>query len=430
MNQHLFSLAASAFKQCHEVLHDPGKELLVFILTDKDRKQDKNIPYSYLIAYAMKHSSMTNNHLQHMVNKIRMELQRRHIPILCEVYDGQWHKHVTENADSHRLTQLFGCDNWNHIADLTKDKCIEQLIGMCVVKNSPHSLIRDKQIVHEEQLAVSNLHIEKDSNNELHVSTTEGKMWFVHSVHPLSRQDLYRKIEVDLSYNNDNKYLVCENKYVHEVTGEKVKRLRKYKFTSVFIAAKNIDQQTKQWKKKQIGLAENETSLLDMLKVNRSQRDEDLDNINIDDITNNEQNTNFETYLKSGECPLLENILNELQRKNVQKWESVTLDELFSEYLLNGQALLKETNLKEIGIIFLELRCITGCIWHTNDMLKAEKVNVIVKAFCGTNFAEVKQRTKKIHNPNLLILCCTNVIKGNNFLVEHIQIPLALVATD
>ena len=75
--------------------------------------------------------------------------------------------------------------------------------------------------------------------------------------------------------------------------------------------------------------------------------------------------------------------------------ETVTLDELLSEYLINGQALVKETNLKEIGIILLELRCVTGCIWHTNDMLKAEKVNAIVKAFGGTNFAEVKRCSKK-----------------------------------
>ena len=218
---------------------------------------------------------------------------------------------------------------------------------------------------------------------------------------------------------------MCENKYAHKATWEKVKRLRKYKFTSVFSSAEKNDQQTKQRKRKQIGLVENETSLLDILKVNRSERDEDLDNINIDDIAINEQNTNLETYLKSGDCPLLENILNELQRKNAQKWESVTLDELFSEYLINGQALVKETNLKEIGIILLELRCISGCIWHTNDMLKAEKINAIVKAFGGTNFAEVKRCSKKIHNPDSLILCCMNVIKGNEFPVEHIQIPLA-----
>ena len=30
-NQHLFSLSTSVFKQCHEVLHDPSKELLVFM---------------------------------------------------------------------------------------------------------------------------------------------------------------------------------------------------------------------------------------------------------------------------------------------------------------------------------------------------------------------------------------------------------------
>ena len=96
-----------------------------------------------------------------------------------------------------------------------------------------------------------------------------------------------------------------------------------------------------------------------------TERDEDLDNINIDDIPTNQQNTTLENYLKSGDCPLLENILNELQRKNAQKWESVTLDELYSEYLINGQALVKETNLKEIAIILLGLRCISGRIWHT-----------------------------------------------------------------
>ena len=225
---------------------------------------------------------------------------------------------------------------------------------------------------------------------------------------------------MDLSYKNDNEYLLCEKKYACEATGEKVKKLRKYKFTSVFSCAAKNDQQTKQWKRKQIGLVENETSLLDILKVNTSECDEDLDNINIDDIATNQQN-----YLKSGDCLLLENILNGLQRKNAQKWESVTLDELFSEYLINGQVLVKETNLKEIAIILLELRCISGRIWHTNDMLKAEKVNVIVKAFGGTHFTEVKQCSKKIHNPDLLILCCMNVIKGNDFPVEHIQIPLA-----
>ena len=86
-------------------------------------------------------------------------------------------------------------------------------------------------------MTVCNLHIEKGSNNELHVSTTDGKMQYVHSVHPLSHPDLYHKSQVDLSYKSDNEYVLCENKYACKDTGEKVKRLRKYKFTSVFSSA-------------------------------------------------------------------------------------------------------------------------------------------------------------------------------------------------
>ena len=59
------------------MLRDPGKELLVFMLTDKDRKQDKNEPYSYPVAYALKGSSMTNAHLEHLVNNVHEELIKR-----------------------------------------------------------------------------------------------------------------------------------------------------------------------------------------------------------------------------------------------------------------------------------------------------------------------------------------------------------------
>ena len=45
MSQNLATNAKSAFRECHQVLRDPGKELLVFMLTDKDRKQHKNVPF-------------------------------------------------------------------------------------------------------------------------------------------------------------------------------------------------------------------------------------------------------------------------------------------------------------------------------------------------------------------------------------------------
>ena len=49
------------------------------MLTDKDRKQSKNVPYSYPVAYAMKGNSMTNKHLEFLVDKVRNELKERRI---------------------------------------------------------------------------------------------------------------------------------------------------------------------------------------------------------------------------------------------------------------------------------------------------------------------------------------------------------------
>ena len=82
MSKNLHVNATSSFQECHQVLCNPGKELLVFMITDKDRKQQRNIPYSYPVAYALKGACMNNSHLQYMVDKVHTELRKRNIPIL------------------------------------------------------------------------------------------------------------------------------------------------------------------------------------------------------------------------------------------------------------------------------------------------------------------------------------------------------------
>ena len=54
------------FKNVIKFFATPGKELLVFMITDKNRKQQRNIPYSYTVAYALKGACMNNSHLQYM----------------------------------------------------------------------------------------------------------------------------------------------------------------------------------------------------------------------------------------------------------------------------------------------------------------------------------------------------------------------------
>ena len=134
-NRKISSEAISAFNACHEVLRTPAKELVVFMLTNKDHKQNKHILYSYPIAYAMKGSSMTNADLQFMVDKLCNVLLHKNIPILCEAYDGQWHNHITHTINGGPLTKMHGRSTWSRISKLSKDKCIEEL--------SVHSIVKD-----------------------------------------------------------------------------------------------------------------------------------------------------------------------------------------------------------------------------------------------------------------------------------------------
>ena len=186
MSENLSVNATSSFQECHQVLRDPGKELLVFMITDKDRKQQRNIPYSYPVAYALKGACMNNSHLQYMVDKVRTELRKRNIPILCETYDGQWHKHITENNLSMHLMKLHGKDTWNKCCALSKDKCIEKINQMSIVKKSTLQQILSASLDISHGILFPGICIEKGSNSQLFVESEQCRMLHVHSIHPNS----------------------------------------------------------------------------------------------------------------------------------------------------------------------------------------------------------------------------------------------------
>ena len=422
MNTQISQKALGAFKECHQVLRDPGKELLVFMLTDKDRKYDKNVPYSFPVAYALKGSSMTNAHLKCMVDKLRDELKLRHIPVICETYDGQWHKNITEHSSGARLTRLFGRDNWNRISNLTKDKCLEQIISISIVKKSTQTIVSQAALNKGSEICMTEINIERKQNGSLHVWSGTKQMQYVHSITPTSCPDLFKFEEIQ-----ENTEL-SSNEIVTQQTNPDG-TCRTLKCTSVFKEFMLPQQQEKKSKhvKRKIGLTENEKSLLDILVTHGFQVEEDIDNANADNYAAREDNITLENYLKSDRTPLLRNILNELQNFNSVKWSDTTIDDLFPDMLTDGDVLMKKTTLKELQIICVELRCISGRNWSSSDMVKHEIVNTIVRGFGGNSFAdrpERKRETRKF-NPETLLRECTNLIKGSDYPVEHIQVPLA-----
>ena len=83
------------------------------------------------MAYALKGKSMSTADLWHLINTCRNELLKRNIPILCEVYDGQWKNVVTFNKAREPLTLLqMSKKSWDAVLRMSKDRMIQELMKL------------------------------------------------------------------------------------------------------------------------------------------------------------------------------------------------------------------------------------------------------------------------------------------------------------
>ena len=190
---------------------------------------------------------------------------------------------------------------------------------------------------------------------------------------------------------------------------------------------KKLNNEEKQRKKGRLfGLQENEQNLLDvMFTSGHLQPVEEENNDNPQDTPGYPITPTLEGFLHSDNCLLLANILNELSNSNQKKWEGKTMDDLFPGLLNNRPALYSEATVKDLNLICVKMRCFTGHNWSSSNMVKAEILNVIVKAFGSDIFIDVERRKKKMFNPETLTTTCINYIKSIEYPTEHIQIPLA-----
>ena len=123
-----------------------------------------------------------------------------------------------------------------------------------------------------------------------------------------------------------------EEKYVREPDGLKVKKNRKYMYTSI-LEGKECGVQKPETKRHHlVGLQDNEQNILDIVKPQTEQNvnDNDID----DNVLNNARNENdniiaLDQYLCSDESSVLSNILSELKNSNIDKWNMKTIEDLY-----------------------------------------------------------------------------------------------------
>ena len=137
-------------------------------------------------------------------------------------------------------------------------------------------------------------------------------------------------------------------------------------------------------------------------------------------------NINLENYLLSNDCPLLDNILTQLKVFNSQKWDGQTNEYMYTNLLTDARELKKMCTLKELMIIATELRCYTGRIWYSANLLKAENANIIVSAFGGTKVTndETSRKKDRVYQLDTLVILASCTLKSETYPVKHLQISL------
>ena len=220
-----------------------------------------------------------------------------------------------------------------------------------------------------------------------------------------------------------NSVVIEEEKYLCEEDGFKVKQKRKYMCTSIF-QNNELGKKSELKRNHIIGLQENERSILDIVRP----LTEENEGIN-EEILNNQPNENeqfltLEQYLGSEESSILQNILNELRNSNVEKWSAKSIEDLYPGLLTMGTALMEEATVKELNIVCMELCCFTGQNWASSNMVKAEIVNSIIKAFGGINTVEVEHRKKRFSTLKVLSLIVLITLKAMNFQKSTFKYPL------
>ena len=127
----------------HNVLRLQATELLVFIISDKDRLQHSSAPNNMPIAHALKGRCLSNSELRFLINKLRDTLHEREIKVLCEIYDGQWQYTVMHDEDGNPLNRLrVSSGIWSRISKLSKSRIFNELMTVANLNLGDMDLLR------------------------------------------------------------------------------------------------------------------------------------------------------------------------------------------------------------------------------------------------------------------------------------------------
>ena len=365
--------AKTLFEDIHNTLRQEAQEVLVFMLSDHNRHHEEFIQYSLPLGYTMKGKTLKNAELRFLVNHCRNRLNELEIPILCEVYNGQWQNLCMTSESGEPLTQLrLIKPTWQRVQKFSKEKCIQELCLTSKLKVTDLEIIATEKRLEKGTRNCYNITIEKNNSDGFSVTSRGGEYF---------SEPAIRHIK---TVNHDTYPQLWE--------------------TSDGGPTELDEDKLKGRKKKLVGLRESEKNLVHLLNSEVvTALEEELgeegvemsENI-LEETDNSEQLLRM--ALRHSDISLLNEILEDLREHNPKKWLDITTEDLYPRILTSATELNRKCTIADLNLIGKVLEHKTGRRFFNSGEKKAWNINIITKAFGGENFLEIPLRrdcTKK-----------------------------------
>lgn len=373
--------AKIVFTSCYNALREPASEVLLWMLSCKDRMQEKNVPNSAPLCYHMKGKHFSMATARELVEKVRDKLKENEVNVLCENYDGQFHSVIVRSIDGDPLT-LIQVQKvvWSTVALRSKDFVLSLMLDTNSLSNSDLDILRVARCLPEGKTYYTNLCVEKYCNPMRITIGSRGGPNFKGGV-----ADKF-------------KFVPVTSAEIVRYTEEVVARRKQAKIYGLKNDERNI-------------LSAIHPDLLEDVDVDIF--DDYVEELEEDELPDlNDRSNPLKDVLSNEHFLLLEHMLQALKDFH-PKWHNKTINDLYPDLLTNANKLNQDCTKNDLEVMAKVLSAYTpDRTWYVSSKRKAYNVNLVAAAFESTiRVADVSKRRKKFTPQSLLQLCRKELMK-------------------
>lgn len=144
----MLSSVSVALKEAYELNRKEATEVLVWLLSDTDRKWNAEIPHSVPVAYALKGYSLGTKPMRSIHNYVLQAGHDENLDVICSCFDGQWIRLATRDENNRPLTILqLQRDVEEKAKKFSRSAIIKDIVTTPVIKDMEDDIFieRDEQ---------------------------------------------------------------------------------------------------------------------------------------------------------------------------------------------------------------------------------------------------------------------------------------------